>query len=533
MARRELHRLGVQAKETTLSLLAAEGRHRWHGLVLPRPPDDAETRSYAPRALAPLVPALFISAACIILSQALMEFDNFATPLPAALLFGAYTLIYFAYQAVSLPVNFCGRGFDLAAHQHLVNSWRPRHYPTVDIFLPVCGEPIEVLRNTWSGVFELISGYPGPARAYVLDDGDSFEVLEMSATVGFAYMRRTIHEHKKAGNLNYAFERTNGEYIVIFDADFRPRANFLAETLPYMDNPSLGIVQTPQFFRVSRKQTWVERGAGAVLEIFYRAVQVSRDRFGSALCVGSNAVYRRKALEPNHGFTLIPFAEDSHTGLDARRQGYGLKYIPVPLAAGICPASLDAFMRQQYRWCCGATSLVWTRQMWRVPMPVRSRLPYIAGWMWNLTSALRTLLLPLIPVTLLAFAPGAIQLRNALLLVPPIVTGTILYPLWHNAPYSPRIWPLQIAVGWAQTIALWDYSRGKVMSWRASRGPADATRRFFWCVSAWNGSLAVVWLVLALYRMCQSNSDRFAVVFGLGIANLVVLGRLIFPGRAA
>jgi hypothetical protein len=39
--------------------------------------------------------------------------------------------------------------------------------------------------------------------------------------------------------------------------------------------------------------------------------------------------------------------------------------------------------------------------------------------------------------------------------------------------------------------------------------------------------------VLALYRMCQSNSDRFAVVFGLGIANLVVLGRLIFPGRAA
>jgi hypothetical protein len=95
MARRELHRLGVQAKETTLSLLAAEGRHRWHGLVLPRPPDDAETRSYAPRALAPLVPALFISAACIILSQALMEFDNFATPLPAA---------------VNIQVNAAGAG---------------------------------------------------------------------------------------------------------------------------------------------------------------------------------------------------------------------------------------------------------------------------------------------------------------------------------------------------------------------------------------------------------------------------------------
>src|SRR5258707_10452527 len=169
----------------------------------------------------------------------------------------------------------------------------------------------------------------------------------MSATFGFAYMRRTIHEHKKAGNLNYAFKRTNGEYIVIFDADFRPRANFLAETLPYMDDPSLGIVQTPQFFRVSRKQTWVERGAGATVEVFYRAVQVSRDRFGSALCVGSNAVYRRAALEAAGGFTEIPYAEDSHTGLDMRYAGYQLVYLPIVLAAGVCPSAIDAFMRQQ------------------------------------------------------------------------------------------------------------------------------------------------------------------------------------------
>ncbi len=125
MARRELHRLEVQAKETALSLLAAEGRHRWRGLVLPKPPDDAEIRSYAPRALAPLVPALFVSAACIIFSQALMEIANFAILLPTVLLFSAYTLIYFAYQAVSLPVNFCGRGFDLAAHEDLVNVILP------------------------------------------------------------------------------------------------------------------------------------------------------------------------------------------------------------------------------------------------------------------------------------------------------------------------------------------------------------------------------------------------------------------------
>jgi cellulose synthase (UDP-forming) len=276
---------------------------------------------------------------------------RYARVLPFAVaVFGFYTAVYCIYQAVSLPVNFAGRSFDVAAHKSLVDAWHPQHYPSVDIFLPICGEPIEVLRNTWIGVFELVQAYPGDAYVFVLDDGPSEEARAQASSFGFIYVRRPVmRQHKKAGNLNYAFRRTGSEHIVIFDADFRPRADFLSETLPYMDDPRIGIVQTPQFFRTNRRQTWVERAAGPTLEVFYRAVQVSRDRFGSALCVGSNAVYRRAALAPMGGFTEIPYAEDSHTGLDVRYHGYELVYIPVPLAAGICPATLDAFMRQQYR----------------------------------------------------------------------------------------------------------------------------------------------------------------------------------------
>ncbi len=516
-----------------MSALAAQGRHRSSGLVVPEPPRDAERESYAWRALPFLTVGLFLSATCVVLAQALMEIRN-APVLPAAVgLFGCYTVVYFAYQLVSLPVNFTGRSFDRAVHDTFVAAWRPERYPDVDIYLPICREPIEVLRNTWAGAFELIQAYPGFAQAFVLDDGDSNHAERLCQTFGFTYVRRPVHNHKKSGNLNYAFERTFGEHIVIFDADFRPRADFLAETLPYMDDPAVGLVQTPQFFRVSPRQRWIERAAAATLEIFYRAVQVSRDRFGSALCVGSNCVYRRAALKPMGGFTVIPYAEDSHTGLDARRQGYQLKYIPVPLAAGICPSTLDAFMRQQYRWCCGATSLVWTSHMWSVPMPWRSRLPYIAGWLWNLTTALRTLVLPLIPITLLAFMPYEIQLRNAMLLVPAVITGTVLYPLWHNSPYSPRIWPLSLAVGWAQALAIWDYSRGKVMSWQATRGPGDATRRFWWGITLWNGTLALAWLGLAAWRIGQTGSLRFGIVAVFGVLNAFIVARLIFPGRNA
>jgi cellulose synthase (UDP-forming) len=229
----------------------------------------------------------------------------------------------------------------------------------------------------------------------------------------------------------------------------------------------------------------------------------------------------------------MPYAEDSHTGLDMRYHGFRLVYLPVPLAAGICPNTLDTYMRQQYRWCCGATSLIWTRHMWRVAMPLKARLPYLAGWLWNLTTALRTLVLPLIPITLLAFLPGEIRLRNALLLIPAIMTGIILYPLWHNARYTPRIWPLALALGWAQALSIWDYSRGKVMSWQPSRGPGDATRRFWWGVTLWNGTLALAWLSLVAWRIAQTGSLRFGVMAAFGVLNAVVVGRLIFPGKKA
>ena len=156
---------------------------------------------------------------------------------------------------------------------------------------------------------------------------------------------------------------TGRELIVILDADFVPRADFLAETLPYMDDPKIAIVQTPQFFRTDPRQTWVERAAGAVQEVFYRSIQVARDRLGASICVGSSAVYRRAALDAEGGTTLIAYAEDVHTGLDARRNGWNLVYVPLALTTGMCPDNLDAFVLQQYRWCTGSTSTILTSRL--------------------------------------------------------------------------------------------------------------------------------------------------------------------------
>ena len=504
----------------------ARQRERSSRLVVPLPPNDDEKYSYIERNLGYLTTILAIGASCLIVSQLRFELHD------AALWpFMAFTATYVAYQAISLPVNFSGAGFNLTAHQALVDAWHPLSYPAVDIFLPVCGEPLEVLRNTWTAVSDLVAAYQGVAQPHVLDDGASDEARSMAESFGFQYIRRPdLPAYKKAGNLRHAFARTTSEYLIILDADFAPRSDFLAETLPYLDDPDVAIVQTPQFFRASRSQTWVENAAGAVQEVFYRSIQVARNRFDAAICVGTSAVYRRAALEPFGGPTLIPYAEDVHTGLDVRRDGWSLVYLPVVMSTGICPDNLDAFVRQQYRWCSGNVGIVFSRRLWSVPMGLPARLTYISGFSYYAFTALLTFFGPIIPVVMLAFLPRQVELRNFIILVPAMFTGFVLYPLWHRAPYGPSTWSLGVARGWAHVFAIWDGAWGKNMSWHPTRTPGSSLQRFRVGVTWWSGGIAVLWLLLATWRTVSAGSLRFVVLLVFGAVNLAVVARVIFAG---
>jgi cellulose synthase/poly-beta-1,6-N-acetylglucosamine synthase-like glycosyltransferase len=514
--------VGTAARAAT----AADRRHRQRCLLPPQPPDDDEKYCYIHRNLPYLTTILVIGSSCLIVSQV-----RFETQRLVLWPFMAFTATYVIYQVISLPVNFTGAGFDLAAHQVRIRAWRPLSYPSVDIHLPVCGEPIELLHNTWKAVADLVAAYNGVAAAYVLDDGPSDEASSLAESFGFCYLRRPdLRAYKKSGNLRYAFARTSGEYVVILDADFAPRSDFLAETLPYLDDPQIAIVQTPQFFRRSAMQTWIENSAGAIQEVFYRSIQVARDRFGAAICVGTSAVYRRAALEPQGGPTLIPYAEDVHTGLDVRRAGWTMVYLPLVLSTGICPDNLDAFVRQQYRWCTGNAGVVFSPRLWSVPMTIPARLTYISGFFYYAYTALLTFFGPIIPVTMLAFLPGQIRLRNFIILLPAMFTGFVLYPLWHRCDYGPSVWCLGVARGWAHVFAIWDAARGKTMGWHPTRTPGSSLRRFRFGVRWWSGGMALLWVALAIWRTETPGSLRFAVLLLFGLLNLAVVSRVIFPG---
>jgi len=507
----------------------AAGRHRRYSALIQPPPDDAEKYLYVSRSLPFLAVSLTLAFAAACTSQVLFEINSGFWE------FGAFTLVGGLAFVMSMPLGFAGRGFSIERHQRLVGDWRPAAYPSVDIFLPVCGEPLDVLGNTWAAVACLVAAYPGEALAYVLDDRADPAARELATRLGLGYViRPNLGEHMKSGNLRHAFAHTGGEFFVVLDADFAPRADFLAETLPYFDDPRIAIVQTPQYFRTDRRQTWVESAAGAIQELFYRAIQVGRDRLGASICVGTCAVYRRTALAPQGGTTLIPYAEDVHTGLDVRRAGWSLVYVPVVLATGMCPSGLSAFIRQQYRWCTGSTSTILTSRLWSVPMSIPARLTYVSGFSYYVFTGLSPFVIPLIPLSLLIFRPYSITPWNSGLIVVSMLTSMTVLPLWHRSRYDLRATlPLTLVRSWAHALAIWDYLRGRTMSWQATGARVTSVRRFWWGLRLWNLTTVAAWLGLIGWRMTMLAPGRLTIVTISGLINAAIVLRVAFPGRNA
>jgi cellulose synthase (UDP-forming) len=421
------------------------------------------------------------------------------------------------------------KGFDFDAHKTLVEKWRPKTYPSVGVMLPVCGESLEVLRNTWKHVAALQDAYPGLTTAYVLDDAARDEVATIAAEFGFWYGSRPNRGwFKKAGNLNFGLERSSGEFVLILDADFVPSPEMLAEMLPYFTaDPKLGILQTPQFFRNAGEQTFVERGSATSQEIFYRAIQVARDQRDAVVCCGTNAVYRRAALAENNGITLISHSEDAHTGIDLRTLGWNVRYLPVNLASGLCPADVDSFFSQQYRWCVGTISIVADRGFWTSRMPLRARLYDILGFLYYVETAMLTILGPLISVLLCLVTPHQVNLRNYLLVLPTLIYSFILSPMWHRVRSGIDTWPVAVIVSWAHFFAFWDAVRGRQMSWRPSGGKKLTNRRLWLGMWSWGLGMAVLGVILSGWRMLDVNTYAFTPIFISAVLYLLTVIRIL------
>jgi cellulose synthase (UDP-forming) len=230
---------------------------------------------------------------------------------------------------------------------------------------------------------------------------------------------------------------------------------------------------------------------------------------------------------------LIEHSEDIHTGFDLRRRGWRLRYVPVNLAAGLCPDNLSAFFRQQYRWCMGSLGLCTARKFWSTKLPVRTRMCYLAGFAYYILTALAVITAPLIPLTLSIFFPGRIRLVNYLVLLPALLWLYVVLPLWHRSRFRWETLSVKVTYGWAHAFAILDLIRGKPMAWTAT-GERARVRRLLWFRAVavlWGTGTGILLVGACLWQVIHNRHSavQFAPMVALALLYLATNLRVVFP----
>ena len=255
--------------------------------------------------------------------------------------------------AVQMLLLFTAKNRDREADKYSVAVTENRYSPTVDIFIPTYNEPDFIVKRTIMGCQAI--NYDRK-KVYVLDDTKRKSIEQLAKELGCQYITRPDNSHAKAGNLNNALMQTNGELIVVFDADFVPTTNFLERTVGFFQKEKMALLQTPQSFYNCdpiARNLGLEKVLTSEEEVFYRYLQPIKDGAGSVVCAGTSFVARRSALQDIGYFATDSVSEDYFTGIRLAARGYELAYIDEKLSAGLAAESIGAHIDQRLRWVRG------------------------------------------------------------------------------------------------------------------------------------------------------------------------------------
>lgn len=276
----------------------------------------------------------------------------------------------------------------------------------VDILVVTHNEEPELLYKTLNGCKYMRYPDPGKVHIYLCDDGNRKEMRQLAEKMEVGYFGFSGNRTAKAGNLNHALARTHSPFVVIFDSDMIPRADFLLETVPYFFLPEMieengvwrmrrpeekdpkekpiGYVQTRQSFYnpdMLQRNLYLEHDAPNELDYFYREVNVSRMANESAAFAGSNVVFARKALEDVGG--IIPsITEDLATSIAVLGKGYRSLSLDKELAHGLAPENAWAFIKQRQRWSRGAAHDIISMRFWKSGLSARSKFGFFVGYLY-------------------------------------------------------------------------------------------------------------------------------------------------------
>ncbi len=232
--------------------------------------------------------------------------------------------------------------------------------PTVTVQLPVYNEK-HVVKRLIDAVCHLDYDLK-KLEIQVLDDSTDDTQVFVDDAVDYwrnqgypiEVIRRSNREGFKAGALAAGLERSSGQFVVIFDADFIPAPEFLKAALPEFTDDNIGMVQA-RWAHYNRHESLLTEAQAILLDGHFIIEQQARWAMDVWFNFnGTAGVWRRDCIQEAGGWAHETLTEDLDLSYRAQMKGWSFKYVNQLTVSSELPTELSAFRSQQHRWAKGS-----------------------------------------------------------------------------------------------------------------------------------------------------------------------------------
>jgi cellulose synthase/poly-beta-1,6-N-acetylglucosamine synthase-like glycosyltransferase len=234
----------------------------------------------------------------------------------------------------------------------------PKYTPTVSILIPARDEE-QVIGRLLQRMTELT--YPNDKlQVITIDDASSDNTRRIADEYARKYaLIEVIHRGNrnggkgKAAAMNSGLERSTGEIVLCFDADYYPQRDIVEKLVKEFADPAVGAVQgrpvvLNETQNVVTRLVTLERIGG------YRVDQEARDNLGLIPQFGGTVGgFRRSVLEKIGGFDESMLTEDTDLTFQVYLAGFQVRYVGDAECYEEAVDNWKAYWRQRHRWARG------------------------------------------------------------------------------------------------------------------------------------------------------------------------------------
>jgi cellulose synthase/poly-beta-1,6-N-acetylglucosamine synthase-like glycosyltransferase len=297
--------------------------------------------------------------------------EHYWSHLTAKIILGIYgvcLLLIFYYSCVQMSLAVAYVKNRKKRKSEVVPVFNEATTPKVTVQLPMFNEMYVAER-----IIETAAEFDYPKDKFqiqVLDDSTdetkdiiAAKVAEVAARgINIQHIHRVDRTGYKAGALDAAMDRVEGEFIAIFDADFVPDKDFLKRTMPYFID-GVGVVQT-RWGHLNKTYSLLTELQAFGLNGHFAIEQGGRNASEHFINFnGTAGVWRKACIEDAGGWEHDTITEDLDLSYRAQMRGWKFKYLEDVESPAELPITMSALKSQQHRWMKGGAEVF--IKMWK------------------------------------------------------------------------------------------------------------------------------------------------------------------------